>query len=403
MIGLAQQSTESPDLGWFHALQTSWTHVHDQWGPMLSNLLLVALLAALVGTGWAVLRVRYWRNVLRVLFASTRARVSFAILCLYLLVAVLDSIAWRDPALDAQGQPVQLASGRWAVKPQWLTVLDRLDRMTLNLAGKDEGRYSSPLARREFVRRTVTTATGQIARVRPPLNFAGQHPLGTDQVGTDVLYKALKGVRTALVIGGLATVIAIPFAIFFGIQAGYCGRWVDDLITYLYSTLASIPSILLIIAFVLTFGRGLVQLCLIMGVMAWTGLCRLIRGEVLKVREMDYVQAARAIGAGALRIQIRHILPNVMHLVVIRAVLMFSGMVLAEVVLSYLNVGVGEQTHSWGTMINQGRFELSRQPVIWWNLAAAFVLMFGLVLPANIFGDAVRDALDPRLAGSQER
>ena len=156
----------------------------------------------------------------------------------------------------------------------------------------------------------------------------------------------------------------------------------------------------LIIAFVLTFGRGLFQLCLIMGITAWTGLCRVIRGEVLKLREMDYVQAARAIGAGAWKIQVKHILPNVMHLVVIRAVLMFSGLVLAEAVLSYLNVGVGTGTMSWGTMINQGRFELSRQPIIWWNLVAAFVLMFGLVLPANIFGDAVRDALDPRLRGT---
>jgi peptide/nickel transport system permease protein len=226
---------------------------------------------------------------------------------------------------------------------------------------------------------------------------SGYHLLGTDKVGDDVFYRALKGVRTGLIIGGFTTLIAIPFAIFFGVIAGYFGGRVDDVVQYLYSTLASIPDILLIAAFMLLFGRGLFNLCLIMGITSWTGLCRLLRGETLKLRELEYVQAAEAFGVSRAKIILRHIVPNVMHIVLISFILRFSGLVLAEALLSYLQIGVDPTTGSWGNMINTARLELAREPVVWWNLAAAFVFMFGLVLPANLFGDAVRDALDPRL------
>jgi peptide/nickel transport system permease protein len=145
------------------------------------------------------------------------------------------------------------------------------------------------------------------------------------------------------------------------------------------------------------FGRGLPQLCIIMGITSWTGLCRVLRGETLKQREMEYVQSAEAMGAPALRILRRHIVPNVLHIVLITVVLGFSGRVLSEAALTYIGIGVGAETYSWGRMINQALRELARDPAIWWNLAAAFVFMLGLVLPANIFGDALRDALDPRL------
>ena len=153
----------------------------------------------------------------------------------------------------------------------------------------------------------------------------------------------------------------------------------------------------LIIAFMIVFGRGLTQLCIIMGVTSWTGLCRVLRGETFRLREMEYVQAARAAGVKAFPIMWRHVMPNLLHIVVITAVLSFSGRVLSEAVLSYIGIGVGADTISWGVMINDARQELARDPVIWWKLAAAFVFMVGLVLPANLFGDAVRDALDPRL------
>jgi peptide/nickel transport system permease protein len=148
---------------------------------------------------------------------------------------------------------------------------------------------------------------------------------------------------------------------------------------------------------ILSADERLVYLCVIMGITSWTGLCRLIRAEVLKLREIEYVQAADAFGIARATIIIRHLVPNVMHIVLISIILRFSGLVLAEAVLAYVGIGVDPSMQSWGNMINQARLELARDPIVWWNLLAAFVFMLGLVLPANAFGDAVRDALDPRL------
>ena len=244
----------------------------------------------------------------------------------------------------------------------------------------------------------------------------GYHVLGTDKVGQDVLYLALKSIRTGLVIGTLTTLIMLPLAVFLGILAGYVGGRVDDLIQYLYTTLNSIPGVLLIAASVLMIqvlidthpqwfataaeraDARLLALCLILGMTSWTGVARLLRAETLKLRELEYVQAARAFGLGRLAIMRRHILPNLMHIVLIALVMDFSGLVLAEAVLSYVGVGVDPSTISFGTMINAARMELAREPMVWWSLAAAFGFMFVLVLAANLFADAVRDAFDPRSA-----
>jgi peptide/nickel transport system permease protein len=241
------------------------------------------------------------------------------------------------------------------------------------------------------------------------------HVLGTDKVGTDVLYQAVKSIRTGLVIGTLTTLVMLPFAIVLGIMAGYFRGWVDDVIQYLYTTLSSIPGVLLIAAAILSIqvyianhpelfetaidraDLRLLALCAILGITSWTGLCRLLRGETLKLREMDYIQAATAFGVGHFTILGRHVLPNVLHIVLIIVVLDFSGLVLAEAVLSYVGVGVDPSTVSWGNMINSARLELAREPVVWWSLIAAFVFMFTLVLAANLFADAVRDAFDPRI------
>lgn len=241
------------------------------------------------------------------------------------------------------------------------------------------------------------------------------HVLGTDKVGQDVLYLSLKSVRTGLIIGTVTTLVTLPLALFFGIAAGYFRGWVDDVIQYIYTVLSSIPSVLLIAAAVLmmqvaidthpqwfdtTASRAdlrLVFLCLILGVTSWTGLCRLLRGETLKLREMEYIQAAQAFGVSSMRILVRHILPNVMHIVLISLVMDFSALVLAEAVLSYVGVGVDPTMISFGTMINAARMEMGRDPMVWWALASAFGFMLALVLAANLFADAVRDAFDPRL------
>ncbi|MEJ2390594.1 MAG: ABC transporter permease [Gammaproteobacteria bacterium] len=241
------------------------------------------------------------------------------------------------------------------------------------------------------------------------------HVFGTDKVGVDVFYESLKSVRTGLVIGTLTTLIMLPFAIMLGIMAGFYRGLVDDLIQYLYTTLNSIPGVLLIAAAILSvdvfvenhqawfptvYGRAdikLLMLCVVLGITSWTSLCRLLRGETLKLRELDYIQAATAFGVSNMKIITRHILPNVMHIVLIILVLDFSGLVLAESVLSYIGVGVDPSTYSWGNMINNARMELARDPVVWWSLLAAFIMMSILVLAANLFADAVRDAFDPRL------
>ncbi len=242
------------------------------------------------------------------------------------------------------------------------------------------------------------------------------HVLGTDKVGQDVFYQSLKSIRTGMVIGTLTTLVMLPFALILGIFAGYYRGWVDDLIQYLYTTLNSIPGVLLIAASILVVqvymsnheedfaniairaDTRLLFLCMILGLTSWTGLCRLLRAETMKLREMEYVQAARALGVKNTSILSRHILPNVFHIVLISVVLDFSGLVLAEAVLSYVNIGVDPTTNSWGNMINGARLEMAREPIVWWSLAAAFLFMFALVLAANLFADGVRDAFDPRRA-----
>jgi peptide/nickel transport system permease protein len=269
----------------------------------------------------------------------------------------------------------------------------------------------------DFPWRTVLVTVGVLVVLTANAVYLSlyYHIFGTDQVGQDVFYKSLKSIRTGLVIGTLTTLVMLPFAALFGIMAGYFRGWADDVIQYVYTTLSSIPGVLLIAAAILSLqvyiathpesftsateraDTRLLFLCLILGVTSWTGLCRLLRGETLKLREVDYIQAARALGASHVAVMARHILPNVMHIILITVVLDFSGLVLAEAVLSYVGVGVDPTMDSWGNMIVSARLEMAREPLVWWSLAAAFVFMFALVLAANLFSDAVRDAFDPRL------
>lgn len=272
----------------------------------------------------------------------------------------------------------------------------------------------------EFAWNAVLITLGMLFLVLLPVLAlcVDYHVFGTDKVGQDVFYQILKSVRTALVIGLVTTLVTLPLAIGLGILAGYFRGWVDDVIQYLYTTLSSIPGVLLIAAAVLMMqviidthpqwfataaeraDMRLLALCFILGLTSWTGLCRLLRGETLKLRELEYIQAAQAFGVADLRILLRHILPNLMHIVIIALVMDFSSLVLAEAVLSYVGIGVDPTMISFGTMINNARMELAREPMVWWSLAAAFAFMFALVLAANLFADVVRDAFDPRTAGA---
>ena len=247
--------------------------------------------------------------------------------------------------------------------------------------------------------------------INEPPSFSSLHNiLGTDWSGRSVLVKVMLGAKVSMTVGFMANAIAVPLGMLLGAIAGYCsgrrGGILDDVIVWLYSTLASIPGIILLIAIKFAFkGQtlplvhvsldGIHGLYIALGIVSWIGTCRLVRAEVMKIRELDYVIAARATGRGGFAILLRHVMPNVMHIAIISFSLGFVGAVQAEVILSYLNLGVEVGTPSWGTMINSARMDLYAGR--WWELTAAVGAMFFLVLALNIFGDRLRDALDPRL------
>jgi peptide/nickel transport system permease protein len=309
-----------------------------------------------------------------------------------LLVALLATLGLAWAAGRGQGGTAQAWRDLWA------------DRTTL------------PLRALAFTLLTVGLLAGMVWGL-----MGHYHVFGTDRTGNDVLVQTLKSVRTAFVIGTLATLATLPIAITLGVLAGYFRGWVDEAVQYLYTTLSSVPSVLLIAACVLMvqvwldkhpdwFETGVERsdlkvflLCAILGLTGWATLCRLVRAETLKLRELDFVQAAQAFGVPPGRIMRRHIVPNVMHLVLITTVLSFSDLILYEAVLTYVGVGVDPSTSSFGGMINLARSEMSRDPVVWWSFAAAFSFMVVLVLAANLFADGVQQAFDPRARALRPR
>lgn len=330
---------------------------------MISNVVTGLLLVGFAGVALAIRRSRLWAEATVSLWK--RRPLAILVVSFYLAVGLLDSIFWIGGG-DVGQDVVSAHEAR--------SVVDRV------FVDSRERSYSAPLADVEFY-------GGK------PLVNPGAHLMGTDIIGRDVIYLALKGVRVALLIGGLTSLIAIPLSLLFGISAGYFGGRVDDFVFFIMSTLASMPGLLLLIALIMAMGRSTLSICIALAVTSWVGFCRLVRGETLKLREQDYVHAARVLGVSEIRIIFRHILPNLTHLVIITFVLTFSGLVLSEAVLAWLGVGVDG---SWGQMIDQARSELSRDPVVWWNITAAGAALFGLLLAINMVGDAIRDILDPR-------
>ncbi|BCX80888.1 peptide/nickel transport system permease protein [Methylomarinovum caldicuralii] len=437
------------------------------WVPLWTDALLYLLLAALAALVLYARRQEHLRRPWRRVVRSRVAMVSLVILAAFSTVGLLDSLHFRAPdsgevlsLFDRLATPLRTHMEKTYSAPfathlysrEWFVVEGRriwtYPRLRYGGAHlRDPAEKWPDIARTTAIGALKGLAVWCLAfltvalarRGRPPRDFPWKtvaatvaglsicafavaglslkyHVLGTDKVGEDVLYQSLKSIRTGLVLGTLTTLVMLPFAIALGVLAGYFRGWVDDVIQYLYTTLNSIPGVLLIAAAILmlqvymathaeSFTSVAVRadlrlffLCLILGVTSWTGLCRLLRAETLKLREMEYVQAARALGVSHGRILVRHIVPNLFHIVLISVVLDFSSLVLAEAVLAYVNIGVDPTTYSWGNMINSARLELAREPVVWWTLAAAFLFMFSFVLAANLFADVVRDAFDPRRA-----
>jgi peptide/nickel transport system permease protein len=304
-----------------------------------------------------------WSEAFRRLRRNKVAMASILVIGLYAAIALADTFGWQPTKVDDRK-----------------TIADHI------FARQLEQTYSPPFGDMSL------SSTGPKA-----LNAPRSHPLGTDGIGEDVLYKTVKGVRTAFIIGGLTSLIAIPLALALGLLGGYFGKRVDDVVQYVYTVFASVPDVLLLIATIIILGRGLVSMCLALGITSWVALCRLVRGETLKHREREYVRAAKALGVSSARLLTRHILPNLLPSIIIAATIGFSGLILAEAILSFLGVGVGPEVGSWGNMIDAARDELTRDPIVWWDLVAATAALLVLVLSINVLADALRDAIDPRL------
>jgi len=218
--------------------------------------------------------------------------------------------------------------------------------------------------------------------------------MGTDGLGRSVAMRLIQGARIAFLVGIITSVIAIPIGLVLGLLAGYFGGRTDRVIVWVYSTFASIPGLLFILAIAMVVGKGLIGVCLGIGLTTWVGLCRLVRGEVIKHREQSYIIAARSLGLSHGRVIFRHILPNIIHLVIINFTYRFPAAINTEVILSFLGIGAQGEP-SWGLMINSARLRLWHG--VWWEMGFVTLAIFLLVLAFNLFGDALRDALDPRL------
>ena len=231
----------------------------------------------------------------------------------------------------------------------------------------------------------------------------GQTLFGTDFMGQSTLRKTVYGAKTSITVALCASFISLLIGVPLGAIAGYYRGWVDDVIVWFYTTLGTIPYILLVMAFAVVLRdrnilgweiKGITAVYLAIGLTSWVGICRLIRGEIIKRKESEYVLAARALGCSNKRIIFKHLLPNVFHVIIINFSLRFVSFIHIEVILSFLGLGEADKP-SWGAMIADARTELARN--VWWEMAAATVAIFFISLALNIFGDALRDCLDPKL------
>jgi peptide/nickel transport system permease protein len=222
-------------------------------------------------------------------------------------------------------------------------------------------------------------------------------PFGADRLGRDVLSKAVKGTEISVFVGLMAAAAATLLGTVLGALGGFYGGKVGDLLEWVYNVFESIPNILLIFAFAAVVGRGVESVVVILAFTGWTGMYRQVRAEFIKHASREYVRSAEAIGASAASRMFRHILPNVSHVVLVRMSLLTVGFIKAEVILSYLGLGVRVDQVSWGTMLAEAQSELILGH--WWQLATATLFMAVFVTAFSLMADALRDALDPKLRG----
>ncbi|MDH5656037.1 MAG: ABC transporter permease [Spirochaetia bacterium] len=339
---------------------------------LLGDLFWLAVFTLSVYTVFRILKHSSLSDAVDSMKKKRRVRIAFYVICIYFLIGFVDQLKIPGTGTTTEFSPIDFFFQTYIEK---------------------ERTYSAPWAKR------VTGISEE--NLHEEINLVkGLHLLGTDVNGYDVFYTIFKGAGTALILSFGTSIIAFPLGVALGILAGFFGGWVDDLIQWLYTTVASIPWLLFVIAFLMVFGRELYWICLAFGLTSWVGIARLVRGETLKIKQLDYILAAKATGIPVLRILYKHLLPNVTYLIIINFTLFSSNVILAESVLTFIGIGVQPGTASWGVMLVEAQQELTRSPAIWWIFAGgSFVGILPLVLSLNLFGDALRDALDPRLRG----
>ena len=220
--------------------------------------------------------------------------------------------------------------------------------------------------------------------------------LGTDLLGRSVVAKIIQGVEVAMSVGIIVSIATITIGVMLGIIAGYFGGFLDECIVWLYTVLTSIPRLVLLMVIAFILGKGILSVYIALTMVSWIDICRLVRGEVMRHKSRDYIQAAAALGASNIRKLCVHILPNIASLIIVQVSIVFQSAIKTEVVLSYLGLGVQDKP-SWGLMISDAKTDILRG--IWWELTFATLAMFILILAFNIMADALRDALDPKLKG----
>ena len=386
-----------------------------------------------------------WREVIRLLLKRKLAVACFVVVVICAFVAIFAQVFVPDSTLEANPG---IDTAEQVINRETLLLTQELLDDYPDLAEKDAKAQAEAEIAKDYKPDEITV-TGLKRSYHPPtwvlaLNPEHPHwketgaeptpeqnrnwgffsakawrfPMGCDVEGVSILAKLVRGLQLAFIIGIVPTVISSIIAVLMGLLAGYFGRLLDDIIVFIISTMASIPLLLLLIAFIqavrnsesitqkfeyIGLGedekhwRNLILVLVVIGLTTWVGLSRLVRAEVMKHKNREYIDAARALGYGTWRILLKHVLPNVFHIVIITFTIGFIGAVGLEVFLSYVGIGVEAKLPTWGQMISGGRQELQRDPSVWWPLTFATLFLFILSLAFSLFGDALRDALDPKL------